>query len=98
MTRKRVLVVDDEAVMRDGCQRILAKGGCEVISACNGEEGLAAIQEDPQGFGVVLLDLKMPGMSGIEVLEAARRLAEVQRGRSSSKAIPVENPVSVGTR
>ena len=68
----KILVVDDEAVMRDGCQRILAKGGCEVISACNGEEGLAAIQEDPRGFGVVLLDLKMPGMSGIEVLEAAR--------------------------
>jgi PAS domain S-box-containing protein len=70
----KMLVIDDEAVMRDGCFRILAKEGCEVFTAANGEEGLAAIREDPQGFAVVLLDLKMPGMGGMEVLEAAREV------------------------
>lgn len=70
----KILVIDDEAVMRDGCQRILAKEGCEVFTAANGEEGLAVIQEDPQGYDVVLLDLKMPGMSGMEVLEASREV------------------------
>jgi two-component system phosphate regulon sensor histidine kinase PhoR len=69
--KKKILVIDDEAVMRDGCCRILADEGCEVLTAPNGEEGLAAIKGDPEGFEVVLLDLKMPGMSGMEVLEAA---------------------------
>jgi len=68
----KILVIDDEAVMRDGCQRILTKEGCEVVTADNGEAGLAAIQENPQGFEVVLLDLKMPGMSGMEVMEAVK--------------------------
>ncbi|UCC66483.1 MAG: response regulator [Deltaproteobacteria bacterium] len=68
----KILVIDDEAVMRDGCCRILAREQCQVIAAANGEEGLAAIKDDPQGFEAVLLDLKMPGMSGMEVLEAAR--------------------------
>jgi two-component system phosphate regulon sensor histidine kinase PhoR len=69
---RKILVIDDEAVMRDGCSRILADNGCEVLTAPNGEEGLAAIKADPGGFEVVLLDLKMPGVSGMEVLEQAR--------------------------
>jgi two-component system phosphate regulon sensor histidine kinase PhoR len=70
----KILVIDDEAVMRDGCHRILAKQGCEVLTATNGEDGLAAITRDPQGFDVVLLDLKMPGMEGMEVLERAKEV------------------------
>ena len=70
----KILVIDDEAVIRDGCRRILGKEGCEVITAANGEEGVEAIQKDPQEIEVVLLDLKMPGMSGMEVLEHALAL------------------------
>ena len=70
----KILVIDDEAVMRDGCCRILTKEGCEVLTAANGEEGLAAIEGDSQGFAVVLLDLKMPGMGGMAVLEQAREV------------------------
>jgi two-component system phosphate regulon sensor histidine kinase PhoR len=72
--KAKILVIDDEAVIRDGCCRILAQEGCKVVTAANGEEGLAAIKRDPLGFEVVLLDLKMPGMSGMEVLEAAREV------------------------
>jgi len=71
---RKILVIDDEAVMRDGCCRILAKEGCEVLTAANGEEGLAAIQGDPEGLEVVLLDLKMPGLGGMEVLEQAKEI------------------------
>ena len=70
----KILVIDDEAVIRDSCRRILASDGCEVMTAANGEEGLAAIKGGPGGFAVVLLDLKMPGMDGMAVLEAAREV------------------------
>ena len=72
--KRKILVIDNEAVMRDGCSRILANKGCKVITTTNGEEGLAAITGDPAGFEVVLLDLKMPGMGGMEVLEAALKV------------------------
>ena len=72
--KRKILVIDDETIMRDGCSQILADDGCEVITAPNGEEGLAAVKADPGGFEVVLLDLKMPGLSGMEVLEQAREV------------------------
>ena len=70
----KILVVDDEAVMRDGCERILVKEGCRVTTAADGQGGLDVIKDDPQGIEVVLLDLKMPGMGGMEVLEGIRDL------------------------
>jgi two-component system NtrC family sensor kinase len=72
--RAKILVIDDEDVIRESCSRILAQQGCEVITAAAGKEGLAAIKGDPQGFAVVLLDLKMPGMDGIAVLGAAKEV------------------------
>jgi len=69
----RILVVDDEQIMRDGCTRILSKEDWEVVTAENGEVGLVAIKEG-DGFDIVLLDLMMPGISGMEVLEAARQV------------------------
>jgi len=62
----RVLVVDDERDIRDGCERILIRRSCEVSKAANGIEALELIQATP--FDIVLLDLKMPGMDGMEVL------------------------------
>jgi len=67
--RGRVLVVDDEAIIREGCQRILSKSGWEVVAVADGPKGLSVAGEDPAGLEVVLLDLKMPGISGMEVLE-----------------------------
>jgi PAS domain S-box-containing protein len=72
--QRKILVIDDETIMRDGCSQILTDDECEVLTASNGEEGLATIKGDPRGFEVVLLDLKMPGLSGMEVLEQAREV------------------------
>jgi two-component system phosphate regulon sensor histidine kinase PhoR len=69
----RILVVDDEQIMRDGCTRILSKEDWEVVTADSGEAGLEAIKRG-DGFDVVLLDLMMPGISGMEVLEAAHQV------------------------
>ncbi|RJR22478.1 MAG: response regulator [Desulfobacteraceae bacterium] len=67
----KVLVVDDEKVVREGCQRVLCTRGFEVNAAESGEKALAMIQETTPD--VILLDLKMPGMSGEEVLEQTRK-------------------------
>jgi two-component system phosphate regulon sensor histidine kinase PhoR len=69
MTDKKmtVLVVDDEKVVRDGCQRVLTDKGYHPLSAENGKEALDLLADNP--VDIILLDLKMPGMSGEEVLE-----------------------------
>ncbi len=69
----RILVVDDEQIMREGCTRILSKEKWEVVTAENGETGLKAVKKG-DGFDVVLLDLMMPGISGMDVLEAVQRV------------------------
>jgi two-component system, OmpR family, phosphate regulon sensor histidine kinase PhoR len=67
-----ILVVDDEQIMRDGCSRILSKNGWSVMTAENGAQGIDQIQKHSEKIGVILLDLMMPGMSGMEVLDQVR--------------------------
>lgn len=62
----RVLVVDDEQIARLTLQRILQVGGYEVVTVASGEEALAALESSH--YDVMLLDLIMSGMSGLEVL------------------------------
>lgn len=70
----KILVVDDEQIMRDGCARILSREGWSVITAQNGDQGLNEILRHPDEIDVLLLDLMMPGMSGMEVLERIRQI------------------------
>ena len=62
----KVLVVDDEKVVRDGCHRVLTGKGYEVLSAENGMQALDLL--DAKEIDMILLDLKMPVMSGEEML------------------------------
>ena len=65
-----VLVIDDELVVRDSCREVLGEEGYKVILAENGREGLEKVQ---MGIGdVVIVDLKMPEISGMEVLKAIK--------------------------
>ncbi|MEW5721885.1 MAG: response regulator [Thermodesulfobacteriota bacterium] len=66
----RILVVDDEKIIRDGCARILTKAGHVVESAVNGQEALDRLRHGH--FHIVLLDIKMPEMDGMEVLDRLR--------------------------
>src|SRR3712207_4361809 len=68
----RVLVVDDEEPIRLTMSDLLRRRGYEVITAENGEAALALIHQRP--FDLLLLDLKMPGLSGIDVAKRAREL------------------------
>jgi len=62
-----ILVVDDEEVMRDCCVQILSRQGCRVEVAADGRAGLEKMEKEL--FDVVILDLKMPGPSGFDLLE-----------------------------
>lgn len=67
MKRGRVLVVDDDPLVRRILSKTLEKLECEVSSVSTGEEALEAI--DRSFFDLVFLDLRLPGKSGIEVLK-----------------------------
>src|SRR5512133_230281 len=67
-----ILIVDDEAVIREGMRRILAGAGYHVETSSSGRTAIEKIQE--QDFDVVITDLKMPGMDGIEVLKSIKIL------------------------
>jgi PAS domain S-box-containing protein len=69
-----VLVVDDEQDIRDASERILIRTGFQVLKASGGNEALDIL--DTERIDIVLLDLKMPGMDGLEVLKRIRKLSE----------------------
>ncbi len=68
----RILVVDDELGIREGCRRVLTPQGFEVDVAENGPAGLRKLRESR--YDILLLDIMMPGMSGMEVLRQARQI------------------------
>lgn len=68
----KILIIDDEKVIRATLREILEYEKYTVTEAQDGEEGLAKLQEDE--YDLVLCDVKMPKMDGIEVLEKAKAL------------------------
>ena len=66
----KILVIDDEEIVLDSCKQILVKGGFEIQTAENGTLGLSLIEEYQPDL--VFVDLKMPGISGFEVIERSQ--------------------------
>ncbi len=71
MSSPRILVVDDEMIVCESCQRILDEEGYEVEIALSGKEAFKKMKENP--FDVVITDLKMPGIDGMEVLKKVHK-------------------------
>jgi DNA-binding NtrC family response regulator len=70
-TQAKILIVDDEEVVRLSYMRILAATNCHVKAAWTWVQVAQAMQQEP--FDVVLLDLRMPEMDGMKVLKALKR-------------------------
>ncbi|MGQ9518074.1 MAG: response regulator, partial [Anaerolineae bacterium] len=70
MPRERVLVVDDEVDVLDLCQRVLETEGYQVVRAADGWEALNKARE--QTFDLLLTDIKMPGLGGLELARALK--------------------------
>ena len=75
MSNGRLLIVDDEPQIRRVLKMTLAAQGYEVRDAKSGEEALALVREST--FDLVLLDLNMPGMGGLETCKALRAGSEM---------------------
>ena len=67
----RILIVDDEEVLREVLDAVLRREGFEVIMASSGEEGLSVLDTD-DAIDLVILDVMLPGISGIDTLRAIR--------------------------
>lgn len=96
---KRVLVAEDDRVLRRACEEILKRGGYTVLSA---EDGAAALelarQEHPD---LVLLDLLMPKLSGLDVLRSLKAADETRDIpvvilSNSSRAIEMDEATALG--
>jgi DNA-binding NtrC family response regulator len=74
MRKIKILVVDDEHLIRWSLEQNLKKQGYDVLTAGSGEDALRLVREDPPDL--VLLDIQLPGISGLEVLEKIKELDE----------------------
>ena len=72
MAGERVLITDDEAGVRRFLQRVLQRQGYDIVAVGDGASALAALEASQ--FDVCLTDLRLPDMSGIDVLERAKQL------------------------
>src|SRR3954471_9117351 len=73
MSTPTLLLVDDEASNVESLQRIFEREGMNILTAVDGREALDALRK--QRIDVVLTDLMMPGMTGVDILKAVRSIA-----------------------
>ena len=72
MTRERILIVDDEPDMVENCQRILSRAGHRCLTVTDSREALKLLESERPDL--LLTDLRMPGVDGMELLKSARQV------------------------
>jgi DNA-binding NtrC family response regulator len=85
--KPKILVVDDEERYRTTLRKMLTAQGLEVVSLGSGPEALDELKNQP--YDVVVLDIRMPGMDGVEVL------AEIKKIRPETEVIILTGHASV---
>jgi len=81
MDRPRILVIDDEEIVRISCKKCLVPEGYDVDVAVNGREGIALARANK--YDIILTDLKMPDMDGMEFL------MNMKKDQSGAKVIMI---------
>lgn len=76
--KQKVLLVEDEAIVRDSLRDWLIEDGYDVECVDSGEEALKRIKREE--FGVIVLDLRLPGIDGLQVFEQAKELKPKTKG------------------
>ena len=90
----RILVVDDELGVREGCRKILCSEGFDVVTAGDGKAGLEQFQERGP-FSVLLVDLQMPRMSGLELMRMSSQTSAKVIERADGPLFPITSPSTV---
>jgi two-component system KDP operon response regulator KdpE len=75
-TYARILIVDDEAAERITLGEVLRLEGYQVTLAASGEEALTLAQQQTAPFDIAILDLRLPGIDGLQVLDGLRQISE----------------------
>jgi len=73
---KKILVIDDEEIITKSLQKLLKKEGYNVVIAASGQEAIKKIKETD--FDLIVSDVRMPQMDGIEAIEGIRRYLKEQ--------------------
>src|SRR3954468_23202485 len=73
MAIEKILVVDDEEIMRDFLVETLKRKGLDAVSAENGEKAIQLIEQE--SFDLIITDMKMSKMYGLDVLHAAKKIS-----------------------
>jgi len=98
-----VLIVENEPLVREAMEDILTAGGHNAISTGSGQEGIAVYLDRQQEIGLVILDMRLPGMDGPAILKELRRInpglkaivssaydeQEIKRGFNGESAISI---------
>ena len=69
--QQRVLIIDDENVICQGCKMVLSEMGCQCDHFLSGAEGLKSLLNNP--YDVLLLDMKLKDMNGMEILATIKK-------------------------
>jgi CheY-like chemotaxis protein len=97
--KSRILIVEDNEPIRENTIELLELSDYDVITACNGEEGLSiALQQTPD---LILCDIKMPVMDGYHLLEHVRKQTTLTNSRfifftASSEKKEIEMAIAMG--
>ena len=76
--KNKILLVEDEAVVRESVQDWLTDDGYDIECVESGEEALERLKKEE--FGVIVLDLRLPGIDGLQVFEHAREITPETKG------------------
>ncbi len=72
--KHKLLLVDDEESITKALHRIFRREGYEIYTASSGQKGLEVLKEDKKPFSLIISDQRMPGMTGAQFLEKAKKI------------------------